>query len=193
MESVKLPDIKTIYFTAIKNNFMYNIEKYKIIKDYQNIIKEYKLFASKEDDLKKVKFKEWVKVKIDDYFDIVKISKCKIFQIKKSQDGIYSLISSSAFDNGIVKFIDLYSIDITECITIARNGTTGSCFCQSGKFAITTDIIILKLKGDKILDLNLFSVLATYFLTKKYSWSNKLSIDKLIEEIIYYPVVELVD
>ena len=37
-----LPDIKTIYFTAIKNNFMYNVEKYKTIRDYQNMIKEYK-------------------------------------------------------------------------------------------------------------------------------------------------------
>ena len=193
MESIKLPDIKTIYFTAIKNNFLYNVEKYKIIKDYKNIIKEYKLFVSKDNDLKKVKLKEWIKVKINDYFVIIKIGKSKIFQIKKSQDGIYPLISLSAFDNGIVKFIDLYSIDITECITIARNGTTGSCFCQNGKFAITTDIIILKLKEDKTLDLKLFSILVTYFLTKKYNWSNKLVNKKLTEEIIYYPITEITD
>lgn len=193
MESIKLPDIKSIYFTAIKNNFLYNVEKYKIIRDYHNITKEYKLFASKEDDLKKVKLREWIEIKIGEYFNIIKVGKDKIFQIKKSQSGIYPLISSSAFDNGIAKFINAYSIDISECITVARNGTAGSCFCQNGKFAITTDIIILKLKEDKTLDLKLFSVLATYFLTKKYSWSNKLSIDKLIEEIIYYPIVEFTD
>ena len=193
MESIKLPDIKSIYFTAIKNNFLYNVEKYKIIRDYQNIIKEYKLFASKEDDLKKVKLREWIEIKVGDYFNIIKIGKDKIFQIKKSRVGIYPLISSSAFDNGIAKFINAYSIDISECITVARNGTAGSCFCQNGKFAITTDVIILKLKEDKMLDLKLFSVLATYFLTKKYSWSNKLPIDKLLEEIIYYPIVEFTD
>ena len=59
-----LPDIKTIYFTAIKNNFMYNVEKYKTIRDYQNMIKEYKLFASKEDEFNKIKlnnFSVWQK------------------------------------------------------------------------------------------------------------------------------------
>ena len=188
-----LPDIKTIYFTAIKNNFMYNVEKYKTIRDYQNMIKEYKLFASKEDEFNKIKLKEWIEVKISDYFDIIKISRDNIFQINKSKSGIYPLISSSANNNGIAKFINSYSIDIPECITIARNGSTGSCFYQSGKFGITTDIVILKLKKDKILDLKLFSVLVTYFLTNKYNWSNKLTYDKLNEEIIYYPIIDFTD
>ena len=156
--------------------------------------------------MKKLKLKEWVEVKIGDYFDIIKVGKDKIFQIKKSRNGIYPLISSSANNNGISKFINSYSIDISECITVARNGTKGSCFYQSGKFAITTDIIILKLKGENglktnssfsernnFLDLKLFSVLVTYFLTKKYNWSNKLSNDKLIEEIIYYPIAEFMN
>ena len=51
----------------------------------------------------------------------------------------------------------------------------------------------LKIKKDKSLDLKLFSVLVTYFLTKKYNWSKKLSNDKLIEEIIYYPITEFTD
>ena len=67
------------------------------------------------------------------------------------------------------------------------------CFYQSGKFGITTDIVILKLKKDKILDLKLFSVLVTYFLTNKYNWSNKLTYDKLNEEIIYYTIIDFTD
>ena len=141
-----LLDFKSIYFTAIKNNFLYNIEKYKINGDYQNMNKEYISFANKENDFKRVKLKEWIKIRIKDYLEIVKIDKDNIFQINNSQDGIYPLISSTSNNNGISKFINSYSIDIPECITVARNGTTGSCFYQSGKFAITTDIIILKLK-----------------------------------------------
>ena len=66
-------------------------------------------------------------------------------------------------------------------------------FYQSGKFAITGDVVILKLKEGKTLDLKLFSVLVTYFLTKKYDWSNKLVNKKLTEEIIYYPIVEFIE
>ena len=187
---VKLPTIQSVYYSLLNNEFIRIIKMYEIKEDYLGLSEKHKEFADKIDNLRNIKLKEWVEINIGEYFNIIKVGKDKIFQIKKSQSGIYPLISSSANNNGIAKFIDSYSIDIPECITVARNGTVGSCFYQSGKFAITTDVIILKLKEDKTLDLKIFSVLVTYFLTKKYSWSNKLSIDKLIEEIIYYPIVE---
>ena len=190
---VKLPTIQSVYYSLLNNEFIRIIKMYEIKEDYIGLSEKHKEFADKIDNLRNIKLKEWVEINIGEYFNIIKVGKDKIFQIKKSQSGIYPLISSSANNNGIVKFIDSYSIDIPECITVARNGTVGSCFYQSGKFAITTDVIILKLKKDKTLDLKIFSVLVTYFLTKKYSWSNKLSIDKLIEEIIYYPIVEFTD
>ena len=190
---VKLPTIQSVYYSLLNNEFIRIIKMYEIKEDYIGLSEKHKEFADKIDNLRNIKLKEWVEINIGEYFNIIKVGKDKIFQIKKSQSGIYPLISSSANNNGIAKFIDSYSIDIPECITVARNGTVGSCFYQSGKFAITTDVIILKLKKDKTLDLKIFSVLVTYFLTKKYSWSNKLSIDKLIEEIIYYPIVEITD
>ena len=148
-------------------------------------------FINKLENLEKIKLKDWIKIKISDYIEIVNVE--NTYEIKKSLDGIYPLISSTSKNNGVAKFIDSYSIDIPECITIARNGTAGSCFYQSGKFAITTDVLILKLKEGKTLDLKLFSVLVTYFLTKKYDWSNKLVNKKLTEEIIYYPIVEFIE
>ena len=190
---VKLPTIQSVYYSLLNNEFIRIIKMYEIKEDYIGLSEKHKEFADKIDNLRNIKLKEWVEINIGEYFNIIKVGKDKIFQIKKSQSGIYPLISSSANNNGIAKFIDSYSIDIPECITVARNGTVGSCFYQSGKFAITTDVIILKLKKDKTLDLKIFSVLVTYFLTKKYSWSNKLSFDKLIEEIIYYPIVEFTD
>ena len=162
-----------------------------IEKDYSKLSKECEYFKDKVDSLENIKFKEWVEIKISDYFDFVDVE--NTFEIKKSCDGIYPLISSTSKNNGIAKFIDSYSIDIPECITVARNGTAGSCFYQSGKFAITGDVVILKLKEGKTLDLKLFSVLVTYFLTKKYDWSNKLSTKKLNKEIIYYPITEITD
>ena len=143
----------------------------------------------KDEIIKLGEVKKYEKIKISDYFDIIKPN--KIFKINQTEDGEYPLISSTSLNNGITKYINDYSIELNECLTIARNGSVGYCFYQTGKFGITTDIIIIKLKENLNLnlDLKLFSVLTTYYLTKKYNYSNKISIDKLKNEIINYPFI----
>ena len=166
--------------------------------DYNTIINKQKILSgdyniSYIEYIKIGEVKEWKQIKISDYFDIVKPK--KIFKISQTEDGEYPLISSTSLNNGITKYINDYSIELNECLTIARNGSVGYCFYQTGKFGITTDIIIIKLKenlnlnSDLNLDLKLFSVLTTYYLTKKYNYSNKISIDKLKNEIINYPII----
>ena len=189
--SITLPDIKDVFYTLFKNEHSIRYDKYLLECNCSKLSEECENFINKLENLEKIKLKDWIKIKISDYFEIVNVE--NTFEIKKSCDGIYPLISSTSKNNGIAKFIDSYSIDIPECITVARNGTAGSCFYQSGKFAITGDVVILKLKEGKILDLKLCSVLVTYFLTKKYDWSNKLINKKLTEEIIYYPIVEFIE
>ena len=189
--SIILPDIKDVFYTLFKNEHSIRYDKYLLEYNCSKLSEECENFINKLESLEKIKLKEWVEIKINDYFEIVNVE--NTYEIKKSLDGIYPLISSTSKNNGVAKFIDSYSVDIPECITVARNGSAGSCFYQMGKFAITGDVVILKLKEGKTLDLKLFSVLVTYFLTKKYDWSNKLVNKKLTEEIIYYPVVEFIE
>ena len=92
-------------------------------------------------------------------------------------------------NNGITKYINDYSYDGT-CLSVARNGTVGSCFVQNGKFGITTDIILLKAKENNKYSLHTFAPILTYYLKQKYTYSNKLSKPKLMEENIKYPVFE---
>ena len=186
-----LPEIKDVFYTLFKNEHSIRYDKYLLEYNCSKLSEECENFINKLENLEKIKLKDWIKIKISDYFEIVNVE--NTYEIKKSLDGIYPLISSTSKNNGVAKLIDSYSVDIPECITVARNGTVGSCFYQSGKFAITGDVIILKLKEGKSLDLKLFSVLVTYFLTKKYNWSNKLINKKLTEEIIYYPIVEFIE
>ena len=179
-------DIKDVYFEKLNKKFIVEYKKYSENFDYENLNR---LIIKHQQDIKKLddlKVKEWKQIKICDYFDVVKPK--KIFKISQSETGDYPLISSTSMNNGITKYINGYSFDLPDCLTIARNGSVGYCFYQSGKFGITTDIIVVKLKTNKTLDLKLFSVLSTYYLTKKYNYSNKLSIDKLNSEIINYPV-----
>ena len=145
------------------------------------------IYKYKDEIIKLGEVKKYEKIKISDYFNIIKPN--KIFKISQTKDGEYPLISSTSLNNGITKYINDYSIELNECLTISRNGSVGYCFYQTGKFGITTDIIIIKLKKDLNLDLKLFSVLTTYYLTKKYNYSNKISIDKLKNEIINYPFI----
>ena len=126
--------------------------------------------------------KEWKKLKIGDYFEIMSVKKKFL---KTQPEGKYPLISSSGTNNGISKYINDYSFE-GECLTIARNGTVGSCFYQNGIFGITSDVLILTKKRD--LNYHIWAMMINYILPKKYSYSNKLTIEKLLNEIILIPI-----
>ena len=69
-------------------------------------------------------------------------------------------------------------------------GTTGSTFYQKNKFIVNHNVRILKPKYKmKEEEINLFALMINYYLTKKYSYSNGLSISKLKNEIINYPII----
>ena len=148
-------------------------EKYIDIDKYKNEI------------LKIGEAKKWKQIKISDYFDFVK--DYKTFQVQNSEDGEYPLITRSALNNGITKYINDYSLD-GEYLTIAPSGSSGSTFYHNGKFAVDKMLKVLKLKKDKDLDLKLFALMANYYLTKKYNYNNGLTIEKIKNEIINYPV-----
>ena len=131
--------------------------------------------------------KEWKQLKINEYFNVIK--PLKIFQINKQTIGKIPLISSTSENNGISKYINDYSYD-GECLSVARNGSVGSCFYQTGKIGITTDIILLQPKENNNIDLYIWALMLNYYLPQKYFYSNKLSIEKLLKEIINIPIFE---
>ena len=135
-------------------------------------------------NIDKLNIIKWNKIKINDYFEIVKV---KPLKISECEDGEYPLISSSKVNNGICKFINTYSIE-GEFISVARNGSVGYSFYQSNKLSITTDIILLK--PLKEIDYHLMAILLTEQLHSKYSYNNKLTINKLMNEIIKIPIFE---
>ena len=141
----------------------------------------------KDEIIKLGEVKKYDKIKIGDYFDFVK--NYKTFQVQNSEDGEYPLITRSALNNGITKYINDYSLD-GEYLTIAPSGSSGSTFYHNGKFAVDKMLKVLKLKKDKNLDLKLFALMANYYLTKKYNYNNGLTEEKIKNEIINYPISE---
>jgi len=140
-----------------------------------------------------LEIKEWKKLKIGDYFDLLPRSKDLIGGKKSKNSGIYPLISTSSQNNGIIKYIDTYDYDgeNNEYLTIATTGTSGSCFYQKYKFSVTTHkIFIITPKKNNKINLHLWALMINYYLPKKYSYSNGISIDKLLNEEIYIPFFE---
>ena len=183
----------------LKYEKIYYIQYYKqLIYDLQNRIKMLENNEIEINELKNINefcedpnfnfnIKEIKQLKISDYFEIIK--PIKIFQISKTEDGDIPLISSSYINNGISKYINNYSYN-GECLTIARNGSVGSCFYHNEKIAITSDIIIMKAKENNNINLKLWGLIINYYLPKKYSYTNKLSKDKLLNEIIDIPIYD---
>ena len=160
--------------------------------DYNTIINKQKILnnnynISYTEYIKIGEVREWKEIKINDYFDFVK--NYKTFQVQNSEDGEYPLITRSALNNGITKYINDYSLD-GEYLTIAPSGSSGSTFYHNGKIAVDKMLKVLKLKKDKDLDLKLFALMANYYLTKKYNYNNGLTEEKIKNEIINYPILE---
>ena len=190
LQDITIENLTLLQYYLIKRfnhhfeHFSFNLSKDMEIKQFKNYKEEYE-FNKIEYIKENFKVKEWKEIKINEYFDIVK--NYKTFQVQNSEDGEYPLITRSALNNGITKYINDYSLD-GEYLTIAPSGSSGSTFYHNGKFAVDKMLKVLKLKKDKNLDLKLFALMANYYLTKKYNYNNGLTEEKIKNEIINYPI-----
>ena len=165
------------------NNYNYALNKYIINKniqhdEYNNLV--FKTFIEFN------KVYHWKLFKIGDLIELVNVK--KRFKVDESEKGIYPLITRTSKDNGITKFINDYSIDFN-CFTIAPSGSVGYCFYH--EYFIGVDGII---KAFKLKDINinphLIAMMITNNLTNKYSYTNGLTIDKILNETISIPIFE---
>ena len=163
------------------NDYNYSFNKYLINKNLHCKENNKMIF---EEFIKYSKVTNWKVIRINEYFETVKV---KSLKINECCDGIYPLISSCSGNNGICKYINKYSIE-GEFISVARNGSVGSSFYQNGQISITTDIILLKPLKD--INLHLVAMILNNYLPSRYSYSNKLSNAKLMNEIINVPIFE---
>ena len=162
---------------TLANNKLNDVKVDLIVNDYFSDFNMDYVIENKE-------VKEWGEIKISEYFEVIK---CESVKINECCDGNYPLISSCSGNNGICKFINSYSVE-GEFISVARNGSVGSSFYHNGKLSITCDVILLK--NIKNINLHLVAMILNYYLPNKYSYGNKLTIDKLMDEIISIPTFE---
>lgn len=156
------------------------------------------LFANeiKYDDIIHIKsieykpIKEWKKYKISDLMNLLPIKNAG--NKGNTNDGEYLLISTGQQNNGLLKYVDKYEYDgtIHKYITVAMTGSSGSSFYQPFKFLTSDRVRVLEIKEDVNINPHLIALMMNNSLIKKYSYSNGLSINKLLNEEIDIPIFE---
>ena len=180
-------NINQILIENEKIKYFNNINKN--ISDCNKIIELTEEFKNKIKEINDFKVKEWKQIKIGDYFDLLPPGKIDGNK-RNTEEGIYNLVSTGQQNNGIIKNVNVYEYDgeTNQYLTVAMYGTTGSTFYQKNKFIVNHNVRVLKPKNKmKEEEINLFALMINYYLTKKYSYSNGLSISKLKNEIINFP------
>lgn len=134
---------------------------------------------------------EWRKVMIPTLFNLIGRGK---MNVHGNKPGPYPLISSGAENNGIVDKIDSYKFGENENdyhITVAANGSCGTCFLQKGYFNATSDVIILHTKPEYDYlterDYDKLVLLMTEQFQSNYNWHYKFGNGKVLNESFYLP------
>ena len=164
-------------------NYIHSFNKYIINK---NIVNKERNKLIWDELIKITKLKEWKEFKIGDLIELVNVK--KRFKVNNSEKGIYPLITRTSEDNGITKFINDYSIDFN-CFTIAPSGSVGYCFYHEYFIGVDGIIKVFKLKETNI-NPHLIAMMITHNLTNKYSYTNGLTIDKILNETVSIPIFE---
>ena len=124
-------------------------------------------------------------VNIRDIFEIAP----KLKNVKYTDNAEYPFISCSGHNNGVSKYVNYYEYDGVY-MTVATNGSlNGTCFVQNGKFAVASDVIVLKLQDEyNYLGHAMFqlSFMLTFQINMKYSYSYKCNRERLMNETIDY-------
>ena len=164
-------------------NYVHAFNKYIINK---NLINKERNKITFNEVIKITKLKEWKEFKIWDLIELVNIK--KRFKVNNSEKGIYPLITRTSENNGITKFINDYSIDFN-CFTISPSGSVGYCFYHDYPIAVDGIIKVFKLKETNI-NPHLIAMMITNNLINKYSYTNGLTIDKILNETVSIPIFE---
>ena len=173
------PDIKKLMKLEELERFYSSIKESlnpKLIIDLNNRFNE----------IDKIVIKEWKTFKISELLESVIVK--KKFKVDGSKEGKYPLITRSGKNNGISKFINDYSIDFN-CFTIAPSGSVGYCFYHDYPIAVDGILKVFKPKTD--IDPKLLALIITDKLANKYSYTNGLTNDKILNEIINVPIFEV--
>ena len=134
-------------------------------------------------------------VSLLDLFDVLKGSCISEDEAKKCKEGDIRFVTSSKYNNGVKKKIDLVGIESTiyppNCLSLAKNGSVGVCFYHDYRIVSTSDVLILKFKHK---ELNKFEGLFFKVLIEKhmfrFNYGRKINEERLSEIKLKIPITD---
>ena len=165
-----IPTIKQPYPNDLNSSLLNNI-KSNIVNSYENGLKTlFSVYVNNErkeiimneiinqiNDINKCNSVEEIlmlssnnnalnKIKLIDYFELVKF---KPITLSKIENGLYPIYGSSKEDEPI-KYINTYTIDTNgeNWIQLNKDGSAGYCFIRNGKFSMNSHCLLLKVKNN---------------------------------------------
>ena len=187
---------KSFLFTK-KNQYLSNDSKKTIenifrkhilnIKNCKNIIDLMKI-------LYKYDFDHTVKIKLSNYFNLVKKTKNYKYKTTDKSSGDIPLFACKKLDNGIARYVENeeYEGDII-AVVHHRDATCGYSFHYSGKLAWNTSIFIIELKEELRSKINL-DYIADYLtltISPNHTQDESFTKDELMNFEIEYPEILL--
>ena len=166
-------------FKYAYNNYLIN--QYKINKlAYKPLINDVIVFKE---------INEWKSYKICELMNLLPPGRIDGNK-NNTNNGEYLLISTGQQNNGILKYVDQYEYDGTvhKYITVAMYGSAGSSFYQPYKFIVNHNVRVLEINNNITINPYLIALVMNNILIKKYSYTNGLAINKLMNEIINIPI-----
>ena len=189
------PVKKIDFFKQLKHNIMNDLFKsYKLTtqsrflrsevievtkQEYKNKVESIKTtetFNELVEILYDIKSDNIQKVKLMDYFELVKF---KPVIVKNTDNGNYSLYGAS-MDRKPIKMISEYNVDSNgeDYVQLNKNGSIGYCFIRNGQFSMNAHCFLLRPIQD--LDLKINVKLMTFQLTNMgFNYSNTINQTKL--------------
>ena len=168
-------------------NYIHSFNKYIINK---NLVNKERNKIIWDELIKITKLKEWKEFKISDLMDL--LPNRKLIGNKETPKGQYPLVSTGQNNHGIIRYVNNYEYDgeNNKYITCAMTGSSGSSFYQPFKFMVTDRVRVLEIKKDIDINPHLISLMMNHLLTGKYSYTNGLTIDKILNETVSIPIFE---
>ena len=168
-------------------NYIHSFNKYIINK---NLVNKERNKIIWDELIKITKLKEWKEFKISDLMDL--LPNRKLIGNKETPKGRYPLVSTGQNNHGIIRYVNEYEYDgeNNKYITCAMTGSSGSSFYQPFKFMVTDRVRVLEIKKDIVINPHLISLMMNHLLTGKYSYTNGLTIDKILNETVSIPIFE---
>jgi restriction endonuclease S subunit len=134
--------------------------------------------------------KQWKDFKYPDIFNLSIGKACGVNEAKKTQ-GTNQLIGSSSTDNGIVAYTGLSPTEKANTLTIAKDGSVGSCFYHTQPYLATSHVIVAELKNHILTpQIAMFVIPFITQTGKMFNFGRAWGLNRMKESVISLPVTE---